>query len=261
MKRKIGVLDSGIGGLTTAKALQGLLPNEDIVYFGDNKNVPYGNKTEEEIKLLTSEILKFMESKDVKVVALACNTISTLVDDEMKAKFDYKIIDIVRPTVDYIKDLGVDSLGVIATEVTIKSNMYQRLLRDQDYEVIGEPSKDLAAQVDKGLFDSQEIRDTIKTHMDNIFKRQAINNLVLGCTHYPIVEDIFKEISPQVNYINPGYQQAKAVKAYLQENNLLNSQDKGSIEIITSGDIDIYEKVVEKLEIVNVKGISRVQLI
>lgn len=259
MKKKIGVLDSGIGGLTTVKALQELLPGEDIVYFGDNKNVPYGNRSKEEIRGLTNNILKFLEAKEVKLAALACNTISTVFDEEDSFKF--KIIDIVTPTVETIKNSDVDSLGVIATEMTIKSNMYQELLKNDAYEVIGEASKTLAALIDKGLFDSEEIRETIKTHMDNIFERSTINNLILGCTHYPIVENIFKDFYPQVNYINPGFNQAKAIENYLSTNNLLNKQKTGSVEINTSGDIEIYEKVVEKLGIKNIKQISTVNLV
>lgn len=259
MQKKIGVIDSGIGGLTVVKALQQLLPKEELVYFGDNKNCPYGNKTEKQIKYLTRDILKFMEKRQVKIVALACNTISTIFDEH--DLFSFPIVDIVTPTAEHIKNMDVDNLGIIGTEMTIKSNAYQRLLEDEDYEIIAEPSKDLASLVDKGLFDSQEIRDTIKVHMDNINKREEINNLVLGCTHYPIVEDIFSETYPQINYINPGFAQAKAIKTYLIKNNLLNPQGNGSLEIMTSGELDIYEKVVEKLELKNIEQISTVNLI
>lgn len=259
MQRKIGVIDSGIGGLTVVKALQKLLPNEELIYFGDNKNCPYGNRSEDEIRYLTRDILKYLEKRQVKVVALACNTIST-VFDEMD-KYSFPIIDIVSPTVNHIKNMGVDNLGVLGTEVTIKSNTYQRLLKNENYEIIAESSKELASIIDKGLFDSQEIRHIIKKHMDNILERGDIYNLVLACTHYPIVEDIFYENNPQLNYVNPGFQQAKAIKTYLIKNKLLNPQGNGSLEIITSGDIEIYEKVVEKLELRNISQISRTQLI
>lgn len=259
MQRKIGVIDSGIGGLTVVKALQKLLPNEELIYFGDNKNCPYGNRSEDEIRYLTRDILKYLERRQVKVVALACNTIST-VFDEMD-NYNFPIIDIVSPTVEHIKNMGVDNLAVLGTEVTIKSNSYQRLLKNDNYEIITESSRELASIIDKGLFDSQEIRDIIKKHMDNILEKEDIYNLVLACTHYPIVEDIFYENNPQLNYINPGFQQAKSIKTYLIKNNLLNSQGSGSLEIVTTGDIEIYEKLVEKLELRNVSQISTIQLI
>lgn len=259
MHRKIGVIDSGIGGLTVVKALQKLLPNEELIYFGDNKNCPYGNRREDEIKYLTKDILKYLENKDVKVVAIACNTISTILDDE--DEWNFPIIDIVTPTVRHIKKMGVDNLGIIGTEATIKSNVYQRLLKNDEYEIIAESSKNLASLIDRGLFDSQDIRDTIRGHMENIFKRQDIYNLVLACTHYPIAEDIFYEIYPQINYINPGFQQAKAIKTYLIENKLLNPNGKGSLEINTSGDIAIYERLVKKLNLKNVERISTTNLV
>lgn len=259
MQRKIGVIDSGIGGLTVVKELQKLLPREELIYFGDNKNVPYGNKTEEEIKILTNDILKFMEKREVKVVAFACNTISTVFDEG--DQFSFPIIDIVRPTIEELKNMNVDNLAIIGTEATIKSNMYQNLLKNDKFKITTEPSKDLASIIDRGLFDSQEIREIIKRHMDNINKPKNINNLVLACTHYPIVDDIFKEFYPQINYINPGLKQAEAVRDYLSKNNLLNPEGDGSIEIITSGEIEIYEKVVEKLGIKNINQISTVNLI
>lgn len=259
MQRKIGVIDSGIGGLTVVKELQKLLPNEELIYFGDNKNVPYGNKSEEEIRYLTGNILEFMEKREVKVVALACNTISTVFNEVNQ--FSFPIIDIVTPTTHDLKNMDVDNLGIIGTEATIKSNMYQDLLKNGKYKITTEPSKDLASIIDRGMFDSQEIRETIKSHMDNINKIGDIYNLVLACTHYPIVDDIFKEFYPQINYINPGFKQAEAIKEYLSKNNLLNPQGNGHIEIITSGDIEIYEKVVEKLGIRNISQISTVSLV
>lgn len=259
MERKIGVIDSGIGGLTVAKALQELLPNEEIVYFGDNKNVPYGNKRKEEIQNLTRDILGFLENRDVKIVALACNTISSVFDE--KDDFKFPIVDIISPTIEYLKDLDVDKLGILGTEMTVKSNIYQSLLEKEKYKIVSESSKDLASLVDRGHFDSSVIRESIKRSMENIQKYGDINNLVLACTHYPIVESIFKDIYPHVNYINPSFTQAQAIKDYLNENNLLNPQGKGSIEIMTSGDREIYESVVEKLGIRNVERISRIQLI
>ena len=101
MGKKIGVLDSGIGGLTTVKSLQDLLPGEDIIYFGDNKNVPYGNKSKDEILALTLKMIDFFKENDVKIVAIACNTISTLIDS-YKDRYDFPIVDIISPTADYV---------------------------------------------------------------------------------------------------------------------------------------------------------------
>lgn len=259
MERKIGVIDSGIGGLTVAKALQDLLPYEDIVYFGDNINVPYGNRSKDEIKNLTGNILRFLELRQVKLVALACNTISSVFDEEDEYKFP--IVDIISPTIEDLRDLHVDKLGILGTEMTIKSKVYQNLLGNGTYEIIAEPSKDLASLIDKGLFESEEIRNSIKKAMKSIKSQGDVNKVVLACTHYPIVENIFKELYPHVDYINPGFTQAQAIKDYLRKNNLFNPQGKGSIEILTSGDIDIYERLVEKLEIKNVESISTVKLI
>lgn len=261
MNRKIGVLDSGVGGLSVMVGLQELLPNEDIIYFGDSKNCPYGNKGADEIFHLTMEILRFMEQNDVKLVAIACNTISTLIE-RFRSEFSFPIIDIISPTVEYIEKIKVDNLAIFGTEFTVKSNVYQRLLKDRNNEIriIPEYSKTLATLVDCGDFKSDLVKDTIKTHMDNIICAGSTNNIVMACTHFPIVQDIFLEVAPELNYIDPGYEQAKAVKDYLHNNGLLNKKEKGTLNIYTSGEIDRYEKVVEKLNLQNIGGIYKKQL-
>lgn len=260
MNRKIGVLDSGVGGLSVMVGLQKVLPNEDIIYFGDSKNCPYGNKSADEILHLTMEILNFMEQNDVKLVAIACNTISTLID-KYKDKYNFPIIDIISPTVEYIEKIKIDNLAILGTEFTVNSNVYQRLLHDRNYEItiVPEGSKTLAALVDSGDFSSDLIKSTIKMHMDNISMGNT-NNVVMACTHFPIVQDLFLEIAPELYYIDPGHEQAKAVYEYLNKNNLLNKKEKGTLNIYTSGEIDRYEKVVKKLNLQNLDGIYKIAL-
>src|SRR5699024_3249190 len=106
-----------------------------------------------------------------------------------------------------------------------------------------------------------EVRDSIMKLMDDMLQVKDIYNLVLACTHYPIVDDVFYELYPQINYINPAAQQAKAIDTYLRTNKLFNAQGAGNLEIMTSGDIEIYEKLVEKLSLTNVKQIATANLV
>lgn len=261
MNRRIGVLDSGIGGLTVVKELQKQLPGEDIVYFGDNKNCPYGNRSEEDILALTMNMLEFMRQNDVKAVAIACNTISTLIDS-YKDKFDFSIIDIIKPTVDHIVNMNTYSVAIIGTEFTIKTGAYEKLLleKNPNISVINEGSKLLAGLVDAGKFDSSETRKVIKTHIDNLMGKGDAHNLVLACTHFPIVEDVFLDISPQLNIINPAFQQSKAIREYLHKNNLLNNKEEGELTIYTSGDTKVYLNVIERLNLKNIKSIKTYDL-
>lgn len=261
MDRKIGVLDTGVGGLSVMTGIQKLLPNENILYFGDSKNCPYGNRPKEEILALTIDMLKFMEKSNVKLVAIACNTISTLIND-YKNKFSFPIVDIINPTVDHILKMKIDSVGILGTEFTIKSKVYENLLveKNKSIEIITEGSKTLASLVDKGDFDSNIVKDTIKYHIKNMQNKGDLYNIVLACTHFPIVENLFLEIAPELNYINPGFQQAKAIKEYLQSNNLLNEETSGSLEVYTSGETEIYKVIIERLGLKNLIGINKLEL-
>ena len=233
----IGVMDSGIGGLTVVRELQRILPGEDIIYFGDSANCPYGNKTSDQIFELSSHMLQF-----------ACNTISTMAD-RLRPCFDYKIVSIVEEAAKYVLREHLKSVGLIATEFTVASGKYAELIHEGDPEckVVGKGSPLLAALVDRGDFNQHDINTEIRTQVDNILAREKVENLILGCTHYPIVEENFHECYPEMHLINPALEQANAVKAYLTEQNALNPQKKGKFVICTSGDPQVYVNVGKRL--------------
>lgn len=244
----IGVMDSGIGGLTVVRELQRILPGEDIIYFGDSANCPYGNKTSDQIFELSSHMLQFLGDNGVKCTAIACNTISTMAD-RLRPCFDYKIVSIVEEAAKYVLREHLKSVGLIATEFTVASGKYAELIHEGDPEckVVGKGSPLLAALVDRGDFNQHDINTEIRTQVDNILAREKVENLILGCTHYPIVEENFHECYPEMHLINPALEQANAVKAYLTEQNALNPQKKGKFVICTSGDPQVYVNVGKRL--------------
>ena len=228
----IGVMDSGIGGLTVVRELQRILPGEDIIYFGDSANCPYGNKTSDQIFELSSHMLQFLGDNGVKCPC-----------------FDYKIVSIVEEAAKYVLREHLKSVGLIATEFTVASGKYAELIHEGDPEckVVGKGSPLLAALVDRGDFNQHDINTEIRTQVDNILAREKVENLILGCTHYPIVEENFHECYPEMHLINPALEQANAVKAYLTEQNALNPQKKGKFVICTSGDPQVYVNVGKRL--------------
>ncbi|WP_164509107.1 glutamate racemase [Clostridium rectalis] len=244
----IGVLDSGVGGLTTVKELQNLLPKENIIYFGDNKNVPYGNKSKEEIIKLTRNMIEFLIDNNVKIIAVACNTISTIID-YVSMDYDVEIIKVIDPVVYNIKNtLKKDKVGLIATNFTVKSGYYDKMLGD--IKVYGKGLSNLAGMIDSGSVTREEVIEEIKPSMDEIITTGGVDTVVLGCTHYPIVKHIFEEIYPNTNFINPALQQAEAIKKYLEKNNLLkDNDDKNSFKIYTSGDINQYKNIINLLDL------------
>nr|WP_300004432.1 glutamate racemase [Tissierella sp.] len=249
-KRKIGIIDSGVGGLTVVKEFSRLLPDESIIYLGDNKNVPYGNKTEEEIISLTKKMIDFLIEKDVKLIAVACNTISSLLE---RYFLDSKIpiVSIINPATHYVNKGEFKSVGVVATRFTIGTNIYEELLNgeDKDLKVVSESIPTLAGLIDSGNYSEQEILDVIRPAIESILEQSPVEDIILGCTHYPIVIDKFKQMGPGINFINPAYEQTRYVKKILRVKDLMTKENHSSFEVYTSGKKETYIKMLEKLGI------------
>ncbi len=247
-KSPIGVMDSGIGGLTVVRELQRLLPGEDIIFFGDSANCPYGNKTGDQIFELSRNMLTFLGEKDAKCAAIACNTISTMAD-RLRPCFDFRIVSIVEEAAKYVVREHLPSVGLIGTEFTVASGKYDELIhRDApECRVVGKGSPLLAALVDRGDFNQEDIDREIRTQVDIILSREPVQHLILGCTHYPIVAENFRHCYPQLGLIDPAREQANAVKEYLAGQGMLNDQERGSFRIYTSGDPQVYRNVCKRL--------------
>ena len=225
-KRPIGVMDSGIGGLTVVRELQRILPGEDIIYFGDSANCPYGNKSSDRIFELSCNMLRFLGENGAKCTAIACNTISTMVE-RLRPCFDYKIVGIVECAADYVVREGLDKVGLIATEFTVASGNYDALIHkgNPDCRVVGKGSPLLAALVDRGDFNRHDINLEITTQVDNILAREKVENLILGCTHYPMLAAaIRKVVGPEVHIVDSAATTAEVVKRRLADKGLAHPQ-------------------------------------
>lgn len=249
-ERPIGVLDSGVGGLTVVRQLQRLLPGEDIVYYGDSANVPYGNRSEDEIFSMTMKMLRFLETQQVKCVAIACNTISTLVE-RLRPECPFPLISIVEAGADYVVREKLPCVGLIATEFTVKKGAYDARIHAQapDCEVVSKGSPNLASLIDKGDFNQSAINEEITENVDVILAKAPVTDLLLACTHFPIVEDNFRACFPQLRLIDPAEQEADAVKNLLVYRKLSNPQTRGKLTIHTSGDPEVYTAVAKRLEL------------
>ena len=249
--KHIGVLDSGLGGLTVVRELERILPHESISYFGDNANCPYGNRTREEILNLSLAMLDFLQRKGVKIVAIACNTISILID-ELRRRYEFPIISIIEEACKYIAAKELKEAGVFATEFTIREGLYNTLIQQISPEtgVYGVPSRTLAALVDEGRFYDPATDAEVNSLLNVMTKAHpGLKHIVLGCTHYPIVQDLFEKAAPEVSFINPAAVEAEAVRTLLSESNLLNDAKEPVTEIFTSGKRKPYEGAIKKLEI------------
>ena len=247
-KAPIGVTDSGIGGLTLVRRLQQLLPGEDIIYFGDSANCPYGNRSFDDIFRLSSNMLRYLGDQGVKCLAMACNTTSTIVD-RLQPCFPFRLVDIIAPAAEYVAHEQLERVGLIATEFTVSTGAYDRQIHDRlpDCRVVSKGSPLLAALVDRGDFDRDAIDGEIRTQVDSILSRERVEHLILACTHYPIVEENFRRCYPQLQLIDPAYEQAAAVRDYLTGEHALNDHSRGRFTICTSGDPQVYVSVARRL--------------
>ena len=233
MNKKIGVFDSGIGGLTTLEEIRKLLPNENYIFYADTKNNPYGNKTKEELYSITEEIVDFLLNKDVKIIVIACNTATTNCINHLREK--YKNINFIgtEPAIKVACDNNYKNTLVMATQGTINSEKIQSLLdknmkENENFYLL--PCEGLANAIETK---NEEKIDKLLFKYLNEYKNKEIDAIVLGCTHYPIIKDKIQSYFPKAKIIDGNIGVAKRVKFILEENNLLsNSKELGSVEFI-----------------------------
>ena len=227
MKNKaIGIFDSGVGGLTVLAEIRKALPNENIIYLGDTKNFPYGNRSKEEIIEFAIQNVKTLINKNVKVIIIACGTATSQALEVLQQMFEIPIIGIIDPTVEYVENQKHQEIGVIATEGTIRSGAWEQKLKEKvpEIKVTNKACPMLATIAEEGKAQSPEGRRVIKEYMKP-FKEKHINKIILGCTHYPIYEKIIREeLEYDVELINTGVTVSKYLKNYLKENNLENNE-------------------------------------
>ena len=210
------------GGLTVLAEIKKALPNEDLIYLGDTLNFPYGSKSQDEIIKYAIENTEFLISKNVKMIVVACGTATCYALNTLEEKFDIPIVGIIEPTISYIKQLNLKQIGVIATEGTIKNGAWEDAIKRElpNIDVINKACPMLATVAEEGKAKSKEGRQAIKEYMQ-VFKEKKVENIILGCTHYPIYIPIIKEeLGYNVNLINTGETVAKYLK-----NNLLQSKN------------------------------------
>ena len=226
-KRPIGIFDSGVGGLTVLSEIKKQLPNENLIYLGDTKNFPYGSKTKEQIIEFAIQNTEKLIELGAKIIVIACGTATSQAIEALKEKFTVPIIGIIEPTVEYVKNEDIHRIGVIATEGTIRSGAWEKTLKSriEDIEVTNKACPMLATIAEEGRATSPEGRAVIKEYMEP-FKKNKIDKIILGCTHYPIYEGLIREeLGYPVELINTGATVSKELERYLKENNLLNQEE------------------------------------
>ncbi len=223
----IGVFDSGVGGLTVAKEIMHQLPDEKIVYFGDTARVPYGSKSRETVTRYSRQIVRFLETHQVKMIVVACNTASAYALDEIEKEIDIPMIGVVRPAVEVAsKTTRNGRIGVIATQATIDSQVYSTYIKQisPDMDVIGKACPLFCPLVEEGLLEDPVTDEIARRYLLELVDI-GIDTLILGCTHYPLIrKTIARVVGDGVALVNPAYETARELKEMLLEKDLLTTK-------------------------------------
>ena len=246
-KKAIGLLDSGVGGLTLVRELNRLLPGENIVYFGDTARMPYGPKKPEEVRGYAAEIIEFLAStQDIKLMIVACNTATAVGLSHYQARFSFPVLGVLEPgaraALDKSRTLRI---GVIGTEATIASQAYPNaiLAMDKGAQVYDKACPLFVLLVENQLEDTPEAYKIAQSYLEPL-RQQAIDTLILGCTHYPLMEHVLAAVmGEQVALVNSAQYTALAAKETLREKGLLNAEKGGWQRFFVSGEPSNFEQI------------------
>jgi glutamate racemase len=227
-KKPIGIFDSGVGGLTVAREIMRLLPDESIIYLGDTANLPYGEKSAEIITGYSVANTEFLLEFGIKVLVVACNTASSVALDFLKRSYDIPIIGVIEPAVKgAIYSTRNRKIGVIGTNRTIKSDVYARVIcsMDSGMEVFSRACP-LFVPLIEDNFIEHEATKLIASEYLREFIENGIDSLILGCTHYPLISEIIAGILPSVKLIDSASSTARDLQSVLETNRMLNESGR-----------------------------------
>lgn len=238
--RAIGVFDSGLGGLTATEELSGLLPNERIIYLSDSYNFPYGEKTREQIIEMSRRDLRFLLEHEVKAVFVACGTATSNALEVLKEESPVPVFGVVESAVCEAVGLTENKkIGLLATTASVGAGAYQSLIREKSaaIEVTAKACPKFATMVEDGVFDKEDKRviNAVAEYLPPLIKA-GVDTVILGCTHYPLLEDVISEYMGEgVRFISAGAAAARSLCGYLRENGLTSESRAAKAEYYTTG--------------------------
>lgn len=242
--RPIGVFDSGLGGLTVVKELNRLLPDEDIVYFGDTGRVPYGNRSRETIRRYAKEDEAFLLKQDVKVIIAACGTVSSVAAD-ISETLPIPFFEVVsHASKAAVKASKNGKIGVIGTAATIKSGKHREyiLKENPNATVVCQSCPLFVPLVEEGWYSAEDgvVIETVRRYLEPMLDAE-IDTLILGCTHYPVLsEAISRVFGDKVTLINAGTATAEVVSEFLKKNAMMSQNTGGKAEFYVSDKADSF---------------------
>jgi glutamate racemase len=242
---KIGVFDSGVGGLTVLKKAIELLPNENFIYLGDEARMPYGSRPKDEIIRFSLQISNFfVQQHNIKMLVVACNTATAQALPELQKQLSIPVIGVIDSGAKYVFQKKLDNVGVIATQGTVESMAYKETLNYYGVNVVQKAEPEFVTIVENSLINTRETYEFVKIELQQWAIENQIKNLILGCTHYPLLIPVIQKVlGKEVSLIDAGECEANDIKEVLQQNNLLNNNinQLGQVELLTTGDFDRFK--------------------
>jgi glutamate racemase len=259
--RPIGIFDSGIGGLTVVDKVQEILPNENLVYFGDTARVPYGTKSKETVTKFSVENVEFLMEHNVKLVIVACNTASSLSLEFLKRCFRVPVIGVIEPGArEAVSATRNNRIGVIGTNATVSSQAYEKAIRkiSPRYFVQAQACPLFVPLVEEGWADKDVTEEVVNIYL-KMLKTKSVDTLIMGCTHYPILKSVLqKTMGKNVMLVDSAKEVAKEAKEILDASGLLNySKAKGKHKFFVSDEPNRFIKIGEKFLGKRIKCVKR----
>ncbi len=197
---KIGLFDSGIGGLTVLKELIKIHPHHHYIYYGDNLNMPYGNKSREELFVLANNNVQFLLNKKVDLIIIACGTVSSNFGSYLKKQYHFPIYDIITPTIEYLNQNNYEDLGLIATRATVKTQTFSKKIN----KIKEQECPSFVSLIENNQIKTKLCEQELNKYLSPL-KEVKIKTLILGCTHYPLLDkEILNFFDSQIELLNMG---------------------------------------------------------
>lgn len=237
-KRPIGLMDSGLGGLSVTRVLRQQMPAESVVFVGDQGHYPYGTKQQSQIQQLALAIGEFLVRQDVKLMIIACNTATAAALPLLQAKLPIPVIGVVQPGAQAAVKRGGRRIGVIGTESTINHQAYKQALNKlaPDLTVVSKATQPLVGLVEHGLTRTSKAQQVVNTEL-KIFDQQPVDTLILGCTHFPFLQtEIGTKLGPAVQLVDPAYETiSQAQQLLAQHQQLAPTSQQPAIKLYSTG--------------------------
>ncbi|MDY6338529.1 MAG: glutamate racemase [Saccharofermentans sp.] len=250
--RPVGVFDSGIGGLTVLREIWNKVPEESTIYFGDNSRSPYGTKSRSTIIRYSLQNMKFLESKGVKMIVVACNTASAYAYEELKKRAGVPVVEVVTPGADVAcRATKNGKIGIIATKGTISTGVYKKAVEDRaeelgmkNIEIFQQACPLFVSLAEEGWWDKEVTKLTAEEYLKPL-KDAGVDTLVMACTHYPLLSKVIQEVmGDNVVLVNTGEATAKVVKELLDKEGTASVGNNNPVrEFYTSDEPELFEQV------------------